>query len=63
MVHGFQALRVVVSVREALAKEPMLRGVRQILNFEPSFPRNGNLGAALSDRALCPPLPPRPPTG
>jgi len=36
-------------VLQALAKEPMFRGIRQILNYEPSFPRNGKLGELLDN--------------
>mmetsp|Transcript_36227 Transcript_36227/g.84987 ORF Transcript_36227/g.84987 Transcript_36227/m.84987 type:complete len:329 (-) Transcript_36227:25-1011(-) len=36
-------------VLQALAKEPLVRGIRQILNYEPSFPRNGKMGELLED--------------
>eukprot|EP00928_Gymnodinium_smaydae_P088612 TRINITY_DN72679_c0_g1_i1.p1 TRINITY_DN72679_c0_g1~~TRINITY_DN72679_c0_g1_i1.p1 ORF type:complete len:343 (+),score=57.13 TRINITY_DN72679_c0_g1_i1:76-1104(+) len=32
-----------------LSKEPTMRGIRQILNYEPSWPRNGNLGDLLDN--------------
>jgi predicted TIM-barrel fold metal-dependent hydrolase len=33
----------------ALAANPKVRGIRQILNFEPSWPRNGKLGDLLNN--------------